>query len=336
MNAPIAASRLVIPFPTDAVLIGGDWRAADGGATLGLEDPSDGSDLARIARGGAADIDAAVAAARAALDGAWGRMSALERGRILSAIGSKVLDNVELLARARGARRRQAAQAGARRCRRARPLLRVLRRLLRQGARRDPAVRRRLHRADAARAARRHRPHRALELSDADRRPQRRRRPGDGQCLRPQAGRGGLPDGARVRPDRDRGRPAAGRAQRRARARRGGGRGAVGASGHRPPVVHRLGRHRRAGADGGGGERGAGHARARRQEPADRLRRRRPRCGAALPRQRRHPERRPDLLGGLAHPGRAAAVRGGAHAHGRALPGAARRPGGAATSTSAR
>ncbi len=98
MNAPFAASRLVIPFPTDAVLIGGEWRPADGGATLVLEDPSDGSDLARIARGGAADIDAAVAAARAALEGAWGRMSALERGRILSAIGSKVLDNVELLA----------------------------------------------------------------------------------------------------------------------------------------------------------------------------------------------------------------------------------------------
>jgi aldehyde dehydrogenase (NAD+) len=64
----------------------------------GARGPSDGSDLARIARGGAADIDAAVAAARAALEGAWGRTSALERGRILSAIGRKVLDNVELLA----------------------------------------------------------------------------------------------------------------------------------------------------------------------------------------------------------------------------------------------
>ena len=35
--------------------------------------PSDGSELARIARGNAADIDAAVGAARAALDGAVGR-----------------------------------------------------------------------------------------------------------------------------------------------------------------------------------------------------------------------------------------------------------------------
>ena len=60
----------------------------------------------------------------------------------------------------------------------------------------------RLHRADAARAARRHRPHRALELPDADRRPQRRRGAGDGQRLRAQAGRGSLPDGARVRAHR--------------------------------------------------------------------------------------------------------------------------------------
>src|SRR5450432_1795793 len=100
MNALIADSRFAIPFLTDQVLIGDDWRAPDGAATLGLEDPSDGSEFARIARGGAADVDAAVAAARAALDGgAWGRMSAVERGRVLSAIGRKVFENVELLAR---------------------------------------------------------------------------------------------------------------------------------------------------------------------------------------------------------------------------------------------
>ena len=53
-------------------------------------------------RGSAADVDAAVAAARAALDdgdgASWGRQSAVERGRVLAAIGKKVLDNVELLA----------------------------------------------------------------------------------------------------------------------------------------------------------------------------------------------------------------------------------------------
>ncbi len=87
-----------IPFDTGQLCIGGTWRAAADGRTLALDNPSDGRALARIARGGAADIDAAVAAAQAALAGDWGRMTAAERGRVLAAIGRKVLENVELLA----------------------------------------------------------------------------------------------------------------------------------------------------------------------------------------------------------------------------------------------
>ena len=92
------STPFAIPFDTSLLLIGGDWRPAATGATLMLGNPSDGSDLAPIARGAASDIDAAVAAAQAALDGAWGRCTAAERGRLLGAIGRKVLDNVELLA----------------------------------------------------------------------------------------------------------------------------------------------------------------------------------------------------------------------------------------------
>src|SRR3954470_20827482 len=96
------ASTFPIHFATDRLLVGGEWRAAAAGATLALEDPSDGSELARIGRGRPAVAAAAVAAARAALEdqsaGAWGRLSAVERGRVLAAIGRKVLDNVELLA----------------------------------------------------------------------------------------------------------------------------------------------------------------------------------------------------------------------------------------------
>jgi len=87
-----------VPFDPSLLLIGGAWRAAAGGATLALHDPSDGSELAQIARGTSADVDAAVAAAQGALDGDWGRMTAAERGRVLAAIGRRVLDNVELLA----------------------------------------------------------------------------------------------------------------------------------------------------------------------------------------------------------------------------------------------
>ncbi|OBY25353.1 aldehyde dehydrogenase family protein [Leisingera sp. JC1] len=79
-------------------LIGGKWLPAASGGALPLVNPSDGSETCRIARGGAADIEAAVLEAEAALDGAWGRMTALERGRILTRIGQFVLERVELLA----------------------------------------------------------------------------------------------------------------------------------------------------------------------------------------------------------------------------------------------
>lgn len=58
-----------IDFDTCAILVGGRWTAGADGRTLALVDPSDGSELAHIARGGAADIDVAVRAAQAALDG---------------------------------------------------------------------------------------------------------------------------------------------------------------------------------------------------------------------------------------------------------------------------
>jgi aldehyde dehydrogenase (NAD+) len=89
-----------IPFDTDRVFIAGEWRTASSGDTLVLENPSDGTPLAKIARGQAADIDAAVAAARNALDhGAWGRMTATERGRVLTDIGRAVLAQADELAR---------------------------------------------------------------------------------------------------------------------------------------------------------------------------------------------------------------------------------------------
>ena len=84
-------------FDTTLCLIGGSWQPAP--ATLTLVNPSDGSALAEIARGGPAEVDAAVAAATGALAGDWGRLTATERGRILSAIGQRILDRVDDLAR---------------------------------------------------------------------------------------------------------------------------------------------------------------------------------------------------------------------------------------------
>ena len=86
-------------FDPSKCFIAGAWVAPANGQYLDLSNPSDNSTLASIARGDATDIDAAVASARTALNGAWGRATAVERGRILTRIGQKVLEKTEELAR---------------------------------------------------------------------------------------------------------------------------------------------------------------------------------------------------------------------------------------------
>lgn len=86
-------------FPTDKCFIDGAWVASQSKDTLPLENPSDGAVIGAIARGGAADVDLAVEAARRSLDGEWGRMPAFERGRLLAKVGRAVLEKVDELAR---------------------------------------------------------------------------------------------------------------------------------------------------------------------------------------------------------------------------------------------
>ena len=83
-------------FDPSKMLIGGAWRQAE--ATLTLEDPSTDRPIAEIARCSDEDVDAAIVAARAAMDGEWGRMPAVERGRILARLGRLVEARVEALA----------------------------------------------------------------------------------------------------------------------------------------------------------------------------------------------------------------------------------------------
>ena len=78
--------------------INGEWVAAASGETLPVIDPSTGETFGEIPRGAAADVDRAVAAARAALNGPWGKMTATERGRILHRMSQLVLADAENLA----------------------------------------------------------------------------------------------------------------------------------------------------------------------------------------------------------------------------------------------
>ena len=88
-----------VPSRTE-VLVAGKWRAPAEGGTLPVIDPSVGEEVAQIARGTSRDIDAAVKAARAAREGAWGRMAPLERGRLLMRLARAVEENHERLAKA--------------------------------------------------------------------------------------------------------------------------------------------------------------------------------------------------------------------------------------------
>jgi len=77
-----------------------DNRAVPGasGERIPVIDPSTGQEFDSLARGNAADIDLAVQAARRAYDGAWGRLSHAERGRLLLKLSLKVLDHFDELA----------------------------------------------------------------------------------------------------------------------------------------------------------------------------------------------------------------------------------------------
>ncbi|QDL94250.1 aldehyde dehydrogenase family protein (plasmid) [Paroceanicella profunda] len=94
-----ASDLLATIISGQSCLVNGSWRRAASDATFEALSPSDGTRVARLAAGSAADIDAAVASARAAFEtGPWGRMPGFERGRRLMALRGLMLDNRQLLA----------------------------------------------------------------------------------------------------------------------------------------------------------------------------------------------------------------------------------------------
>lgn len=81
------------------LFINGKWEDAASGKTFPTINPATTEVIAQIAEGGAEDIDRAVKAARAALDGPWGKMSASERGRIIWKMGERLLERADEIAR---------------------------------------------------------------------------------------------------------------------------------------------------------------------------------------------------------------------------------------------
>ncbi len=80
-------------------LIGGAFADSADGGVFDTLDPSTNRPWAQTARGGAAEVDGAVKAARHAFDeGPWPRMTARERGRHLRRLGERILERADEIA----------------------------------------------------------------------------------------------------------------------------------------------------------------------------------------------------------------------------------------------
>jgi len=83
--------------PRTRIFIGNEW--VEGSGTFDTVDPSTEEVIAGVARGGEREIDAAVAAARAAFRGEWSRIKPPERARMLYGVARGIERRSEELAR---------------------------------------------------------------------------------------------------------------------------------------------------------------------------------------------------------------------------------------------
>ena len=81
------------------LFINGEWRPATGGEPIDVIDPATEQVIAAVASTGVEELDAAVSAARAALSGPWGSMSARDRGRLLWKMGERIQARADEFAR---------------------------------------------------------------------------------------------------------------------------------------------------------------------------------------------------------------------------------------------
>src|SRR6202047_3412289 len=89
-NVKISATKL---------LINGQWVNSVSGKTFPSINPSTGEELARIAEADAADVDKAVAAARAAFEkGPWRKMTAAQRGNLMYKLADLIEKHADELA----------------------------------------------------------------------------------------------------------------------------------------------------------------------------------------------------------------------------------------------
>ena len=94
-----AASTPRVRIRQTKMLIDGRWVDSVSGKTFETINPTNGQVIANVAEGDKADVDKAVKAARRAFEqGAWRKMSARERGRLMYRLADLIEENIDELA----------------------------------------------------------------------------------------------------------------------------------------------------------------------------------------------------------------------------------------------
>src|ERR1700745_2046939 len=103
MATAIAAMQPDVKIGPTKLLINGKWVDSASGKTFPTINPSTGEVIAQVAEADAADVDKAVAAARAAFDkGPWRKMSASQRGVLMNKLADLVEKHADELEQLEG------------------------------------------------------------------------------------------------------------------------------------------------------------------------------------------------------------------------------------------
>jgi aldehyde dehydrogenase (NAD+) len=99
MASALANVETPVAVKATRLLINNRWVNSESGKTFATINPATGDEIAQVAEADSADVDRAVRAARAAFDGgAWRKISAAERGRMLNRLADLIEQNADELA----------------------------------------------------------------------------------------------------------------------------------------------------------------------------------------------------------------------------------------------
>ena len=99
MASALANVETPVAIKATRLLINNRWVNSESGKTFPTVNPATGEEIAQVAEADSADVDKAVRAARAAFDGgAWRKISAAERGRLLNRLAGLIEQNADELA----------------------------------------------------------------------------------------------------------------------------------------------------------------------------------------------------------------------------------------------